>query len=764
MIAVAPRFTASTGVLSVFKRENMTRPDFLRALLACLWLTSWLALPVRALAEADVSGKQWVVLVGVARHDEEQWNLKYSVRDVRTLREILMQRAGVAQERVLELSDDSDSKPTLRKLRGELPRFLAGIGKEDRVLIYFSCHGYLTDNGTYLIPRDVNSKSEQALKASALPASELRQWLNDCPAKVKFLVLDCCNAGGAKGLRRKGLAGEAVGKSIVPEGTEKPPRTMVLAGCKEKEESYEWETREQGIFTYWLCRGLMGGADLNGDGTIDVDEIYKYVHEHVQRTARLAGKSQTPARIYDPEVTGVPAVIRLLPEPREALCRRLAEEFDMEIRERRLKRIAVFEFRMAEGGERNPLVRAILPGLCAGQLRDRLASAAEGAYEVLPPEVMRAACAKVDMTSDDLGDEAKLKRLARLTGGMDGLVGGTLKLRPQNIDMQCELLAVTADSLARSHGLFPSGGDTEIALPDKLDLDLGKGVKLVLKRIPAKEKKFWMGAPPGEWKEVKASLQDILDSNSDLTDLQRHFIKNYSEQQHEVELSHDFYLGIHTVTQEQYEALTGENPSWHSPGGKGAESVKGLDTRKFPVEMVSWDDALRFCGKLNELPAVKKMGLTITLPLEAQWEFACRAGDGRKETAPFYFEKPSSSLSPRQADFDGNFPVGDAEKGEYRERPVQVGSFSANAFGLYDMHGNVCQWCLDHYASNWYAHSPKMDPYCGRGDPQYAQWRVLRGGSWDQVGRDCRAAARSGNDAAGRFANNGFRICAVRIR
>ncbi len=103
-------------------------------------------------ADSPVESKQWVVLVGVAKHDDQQINdLKYTLDDVRALREIVLRRGRTSSDNVLELSDNVDKKPTLTNLRGELPRFLARVGKDDRVLIHFSCHGFLDDVGTYLI-------------------------------------------------------------------------------------------------------------------------------------------------------------------------------------------------------------------------------------------------------------------------------------------------------------------------------------------------------------------------------------------------------------------------------------------------------------------------------------------------------------------------------------------------------------------------------------------------------------------------------------
>ena len=207
----------------------------------------------------------------------------------------------------------------------------------------------------------------------------------------------------------------------------------------------------------------------------------------------------------------------------------------------------------------------------------------------------------------------------------------------------------------------------------------------------------------------------------------------YDEEQHEVSITKPFYLGVYVVTQAEYEKVMGNNPSYFSPKGGGKDKVKDMDTGQFPVETVSWDDAVAFCKKLSELPEEKKAGRVYRLPTEAEWEYACRAGT---KTAFHY----GNSLSSKQANFNGNLPYGGADKGPYLERTAKVGSYAANAFGLYDMHGNVWEWCQDWYDENYYKNSPREDPP----GPTQASYRVVRGGCWIAHGGYCRSANRNG--------------------
>jgi uncharacterized protein (TIGR02996 family) len=209
--------------------------------------------------------------------------------------------------------------------------------------------------------------------------------------------------------------------------------------------------------------------------------------------------------------------------------------------------------------------------------------------------------------------------------------------------------------------------------------------------------------------------------------------------QHEVTLSRPFWLGTYPVTQEQYEQVMGTNPSWFSARGKGKAKVKKQDTRSFPVENVSWEDAAAFCRKLSELPEEQRRGRVYRLPTEAEWEYACRGG--ASSSTPFSF---GHTLSSAQANFNGDLG-----------RTSTVGSYPANAFGLHDLHGNVWEWCQDWYGP--YPRSAVTDPT----GPSEGSSRVLRGGSWNDDAAYCRASYRDSFGPSSRLDDLGFRLAAV---
>jgi formylglycine-generating enzyme required for sulfatase activity len=223
-----------------------------------------------------------------------------------------------------------------------------------------------------------------------------------------------------------------------------------------------------------------------------------------------------------------------------------------------------------------------------------------------------------------------------------------------------------------------------------------------------------------------------------------------AEHAHGVEITRGFLMGAYEVTQEEYEKVMGKKPSWFAAGGEGQKKVAGMDTRRFPVEQVSWEDAMAFCKELS-----KREGKTYDLPTEAEWEYACRAGT----TTPSHF---GEMLNGRQANYDGNEPYGTKEKGPSLGRTCAVGSYPPNQFGLYDMHGNVWEWCRDWYGPFYYEESPPRDPP----GPATDKFRVVRGGSFDDGGPGggyCRAACRGPYEPGERNPVTGFRVV-LRLR
>jgi formylglycine-generating enzyme required for sulfatase activity/outer membrane protein assembly factor BamB len=223
--------------------------------------------------------------------------------------------------------------------------------------------------------------------------------------------------------------------------------------------------------------------------------------------------------------------------------------------------------------------------------------------------------------------------------------------------------------------------------------------------------------------------------------------------QHRVRITRPFYLGRYEVTQAEYARVMGASPSFFSRTGPGSARTSGQDPDRFPVEQASWHDAVEFCRRLSAVPAEGQAGRLYRLPTEAEWEYACRAGT----TTAFHFGEACSST---QANFNGTDPYGAAAPGPFLLRTAAVGSYAPNAFGLYDMHGNVWEWCADWYGADYYKASPAEDPP----GPAVGSSRVIRGGDWRAEGSDCRASFRNADMPAGRYYVTGFRVAMTAAR
>ena len=208
-----------------------------------------------------------------------------------------------------------------------------------------------------------------------------------------------------------------------------------------------------------------------------------------------------------------------------------------------------------------------------------------------------------------------------------------------------------------------------------------------------------------------------------------------NETQHQVTLTRGFWLLETAVTQTMWVSVMGDTP-------------RAFRGNNFPMDLISWDDSQAYAQKLNDLKSAPS-GYRFSLPTEAQWEYACRAGT----TTPFHF---GSVLNGDNANCTGDFPYGTETKGPSLSRTTDVGSYPANAWGLHDMHGNVWEWCLD-----WKGDYPNSDATDPTG-PAAGSERVLRGGSWCSSAVACRSAYRYYCVPSDQHFVNGLRLALVR--
>ena len=234
--------------------------------------------------------------------------------------------------------------------------------------------------------------------------------------------------------------------------------------------------------------------------------------------------------------------------------------------------------------------------------------------------------------------------------------------------------------------------------------------------VPIRGGTFTMGSPGGE-----------VDRFSD-------------ETQHQVKVS-DFYIAEYEVTVAEFRKFVAATGYQWNEGSQGEAND--------PVVYVSWNDAVAYCKALSA-----KTGKRYRLPTEAEWEYACRAG----RRTPF---NTGENLTTNQANYDGNYPYNNNPKGVYRDKTVPVNSFAHNAWGLYNMHGNVYEWCSDWYDGTYYDECNAKGTVLNPQGPATGSARVRRGGSWINRAENCRSASRRYDAPDSRDCALGFRLVFV---
>ncbi|MCC3440419.1 MULTISPECIES: formylglycine-generating enzyme family protein [unclassified Microcoleus] len=352
------------------------------------------------------------------------------------------------------------------------------------------------------------------------------------------------------------------------------------------------------------------------------------------------------------------------------------------------------EYDAVRGGQNSIPVNAAVLGGIPG-VKSRLASPIVEVKIAALSEALKYGEAGLDVIVQALREESMQVKFAAYSLLKDR---DDLKIKPQFQDYlpTFEFDVITVDDKGKENSRIKS-------FAHYFREDLGNGVVLEMVYIPGGT--FMMGSP--------ATESGIYDRESP---------------HHQVTVP-AFYAGKYPITQAQWQAVMGNNPS-HFRG------------EKLPVETLGWDKAVAFCRKISE-----KTGKIYRLLSESEWEYACRAGTA----TPFYF---GETITTDLVNYNGNFPFGAAPTGRYREQTMDVGSFPPNPFGLYDMHGQVCEWCSDKWHIN-YDGAPIDGSSWETGT---SNCRVLRGGSWYNYAVYCRAARRDWIPAGHSYRCRGFRV------
>ncbi|MEZ6109944.1 MAG: caspase family protein [Pirellulaceae bacterium] len=409
-------------------------------------------------SSSAADGQQWAILIG-AENYRFAAPLAYTINDVDQLALTMRERGGVSARNIVRFVDSADDElrqPLRQSLLSELPKWLEKPGPNDRLLVYFSGHGFQSDDGKlFLAPLDCDpARAEE----TGLSVAWLRDQLAACRAGLKLLILDSCHAGTEKGETdvENGEAGQDMRRVAAKELGE-PFRdiegVITLASSTNEQKSVIWAEKRQSLFTYWLNQGLKGHADEGGDGIVDIDELNKYVYDNVTHTAEARfHRSQSPVRIIRSGVQGVPWVLKLAPLQLKHLISDMADQIAWAMESRGIKKVGVMQFTAdtqfgeALGGEFGALGR-----WCTAELENKLLET--GTVEVIDGRELVTQLKAQQFSVDQLGSREALAKLSASLDGLPAIVTGTLRHRQHRlITLQCKLKQLETNSLAGAAG------------------------------------------------------------------------------------------------------------------------------------------------------------------------------------------------------------------------------------------------------------------------------------------------------------------------
>lgn len=609
--------------------------------------------------------------------------------------------------------------PGVWEMRSRICEVFARTTKRDLVLFYFTGHGIKDMTGDFYLTTAQTQLFENGRPnaGTAVEAPFLKREASNSLAERKVIILDCCfGAAFADGFLAMNDSSVDIEDQLGGKGW------CVLTASTSARYALERKGAALSVYTYYLVEGLKtGSAAPDGQQTISAGHL----HEYIKGQVKVAAPAMEPAMFNRQQ--GYDIVIA-------------RAQVDSAQRYRAQLQARVHE------GQIGPAGRAALE-----QWRQRLGVSAEYAVaienEVLHPfrerqrhlAVYAEALVAERGQGGVLGERAMrdLKDLQRLLGLCDEDVcsvekralGQKVGRSPRLINNSVQRLVwrdrekPTPPPSPYSTFRFETvqvNGKGELAKKMLAEAttfteDLGNGVSLEMVKIPGGQ--FWMGAAAGE------------DGANEKEQTQREMMVP------------EFWIGKYAVTRAQWNMarlqlskVPADMPSRRTNG-----SIEEGPNR--PVENVFWTDAVAFCQWLSV-----RSHKAYKLPSGAQWEYACRAGT----TTPFYF---GETITPALVNYNGNYAYGEGPKGKYRQQTTDVGNLPPNLFGLYDMHGNVWEWCLD----GW----PDFHSYDTSAHSAWklsGQKKFLRGGSWSYLPTNCRSAYSLGYPFHDRIDDIGFRV------
>ena len=656
---------------------------------------------------SEVIGNQWLFVIGIDTYIK--WPpLKTAVNDATAVKDVLLSRYYFDQEHLIELYDE---EATRKNIISKLRYLANNIREEDSLVIFYAGHGHLdsiTKRGSWI---PVESGTQDA--SAWISNNDIKDYLKIDAIRAKHILLisDSCFAGdffrGDRGIVPN------ITETIIKKAYQLSSRQAITSGGLEPVSDAGFG--KNSIFSYFLIKTLKENQKPFLVPSEMFLDIKAGVAENADQFPLLGSLKDTGGQQGGEIVFFLRQDSRLKDLSSEALQKtkelerlKQMERESMEIKKKEEAEILNREREVAE------LDAKIV------KMKKRLGTAAENPDDSL--ERMLAMVREKDAQKRHL-DELRQKRQAEEAKRLAEIEELKAKKRKK-------LLATLEENISKYNSIvsfpffgksmqesawksllakYPSAGNLQVGDIDGLKFKIAYegiensiGMKFV--RIPPGT--FMLGSPPDEPGHT------------------------FNEKQHQVTLTKEFYMQTTEVTQGQWKKVMGHNPSQFNKCGDDC-----------PVEKVSWNDVQDFIHKLNQ----REGSGIYRLPTEAEWEYAARAGT----KTPFAFGR---CLSTDQANYDGNYPFPECANGEFRKKTVSVGSFSPNSWGLYDMHGNVWEWCLDWYKS--YPPGSVTDP---TGPPKGSS-RLHRGGSWFSGAGPCRSANRNFSSPEARNFDLGFRL------
>jgi len=609
-------------------------------------------------------------------------------------------------------------------------------GKTNLLVVVMSSHGFSDAGTAYVMPSDGNRAN---LERTAVSLADVEKDIGDkSRAGHRLLFIDACQQRfGAKAVGAP-ASGPGMDESF-RRAFQKETGQYKLASCSSGELSYESGELGggvgHGVFSLALLEALRGGASPDEKNLIRLNSVESYVKKYIAEwteKSKLAG--QTPFHAGSLASLDLPLAKRpddLWTLLKNVQGRQPTEIFTADLQSRLVKLLEQLRPPLQDRDEdflrkiRGFIDGATSEDLFVPYLKEQLAS--REPRPKLPPARPQAVTLTVRGADQQpaVGAWVELSWQPDKTHGPQVIAEGATDnmgrltiAKPKQEVGDFSAMAWRGDERVLRTPLkeFPTGLNWELQFPRPEPRAKQPGQLYV-----NSEGMRFAYIPPGQFSMGSPSEE----------------VSRFPEEQsHEVRLTRGFLLGIYEVTQQEYQRIMKLNPSYFSALGKGADQVRDMDTTRYPVEEVSWYDAQKFCRALSELPLEQEARRRYRLPTEAEWEYACRAGS----RTPFSW---GAVLNGTEANCDGMIPY-QAKRGPWLQRTTRVGSYRANAWGLFDMHGNVWELCDDWYHPDYYAKSTRSDPT----GPVSGTSKVRRGGSWLMPAAHCRSASRNWNLAS----------------